>query len=696
MIRVSKILVADSWGDYIRGEYWLNPDGSSDYADGDLGDKGHESIAAEAILGNKSFELEQAFINYFKNVQATADPTEFQSELRTYKDYFPQGSQDIEEFSLNNSSMDGSAGDIFWSPGIPHPVGEAVFGVEGWNEINEDIREYYMKHFGTAHVIDNNFGVWLLTPKLIEAIKDFLYERASENGEEENLDGTINIEEISTRRWASDIEVAEFMNMKYPGQVFAGVRAASRKVATLLEVWMDPSGKTYDAAPNGHVNWAGRNINLISDRTMDKEEANQEFLIAGWIRLGSMAGQTYMQALDLNSSLLGKAQQWVQATQQGNYMTVQIHKLGIIVVLSIEEFLILNKPTDLKRFPQLHAAFNKKAGTQDGWLLPDGSFNKVNSGEFHRDVAQKTFGKMKDPGRVGVDRSAYNKEANSSYFQAMKSGWIRVTADGLDVDVWTDEKLHRAQKFIMESNYTKSHLYLDSETEQYTTMPTEDFLVLNRASQLRKRPLLIASKVASEWGKFVSNEFWLNVDGTLTKAYSTDNLGHKELALQEILGPLEDSFQKVLPNYYDPMKDTDYETFESTLETYYINGKFTLKGSHWLEFDGLFEFPGIPLEAGREVMGAAWDELVKDPVKYYMKHYPVAHIVNNNFSTWHLSPRLLEALKKYVLINNDLIKTSWKNLLYIEEMSSGSWADGISVEEFLVCKYAAQIFRQGI
>jgi hypothetical protein len=204
---------ADKWGDYIQGEYWLYEDGTSDYADGDVGEQGHEGIAAERIFSNFSSELEEEMIKFLQWVKG--NPDDAADEGYALSDY-ASCMKDLDPETFTPPHDDWSMM-LFSSPHIPHSVAVKVFGETGWKELTEDIKLFFMKHFRACHVINRNFSVWTLNQKQLHAIQSFLMEASDEAPQ-----GEILIEEFGKRRHTK-VPVSEFLTYDHPHEVFRGV-----------------------------------------------------------------------------------------------------------------------------------------------------------------------------------------------------------------------------------------------------------------------------------------------------------------------------------------------------------------------------------------------------------------------------------------------------------------------------------------
>jgi hypothetical protein len=195
--------LASTWGGLFRGEWWLDEHGQSEYADGDIGDKGHEVIAVDNMV-DKDMLIDGLAEKYTQELNSgLIDEDECAYYLNQLED-------------LKSDEVGASA--IIEELDIPDSIGEqATRSPEVWHDLKKDAREAYSKYYGAIRVINNSFCAYKITDKTIEAIKIFLFEQADDLIE--NTDEEIEIEESSTGNFIS-IPVKEFLEIKHPGQLW--------------------------------------------------------------------------------------------------------------------------------------------------------------------------------------------------------------------------------------------------------------------------------------------------------------------------------------------------------------------------------------------------------------------------------------------------------------------------------------------
>jgi hypothetical protein len=167
---------AAGWGEWVpHGEWWIDDSGYASFADIDIGEQGHESIAVDYLL-DKDVLIERL------------------------------------ELGDEYKSDEYGASSIYFNENIPDDVGiEAIGGVERWNDLKRDERLAYMKHGRAIHVVGLNFGVWVLDDNSIRRIQDFISE---EFEDQLRPDHEIWIEEHSKGGQFS-MPVGEFLEIKH-------------------------------------------------------------------------------------------------------------------------------------------------------------------------------------------------------------------------------------------------------------------------------------------------------------------------------------------------------------------------------------------------------------------------------------------------------------------------------------------------
>jgi hypothetical protein len=200
---VGETLMELRWKDFIRGEWWIDKYGESIFADGDIGEAGHELIAADSLLDKDA--LVEAMNEYVEE-----NPDENASE-----------SWNPEEWESDETG----AGELFFSGDIPDEVGERVAGAELWRDMKQDVRLAFAKREGAILVINDNFYAWEITQQTIKAIQEHIAGQLYEQLDEEDvlrIDGEVVVEEAKTKRHVST-DFKEFMLVKYPRDLWASV-----------------------------------------------------------------------------------------------------------------------------------------------------------------------------------------------------------------------------------------------------------------------------------------------------------------------------------------------------------------------------------------------------------------------------------------------------------------------------------------
>jgi hypothetical protein len=191
--------MAEEWSDYVSGEWWVDKDGTSMFADQDIGDAGHEAVAVMYLLPSGD-EIAAAIREW------AAENPEAEEEL-----WYPLADlPDCEECEAQ----------LFFNGYIPDEVGEQLVGEEVWRDMNADVRLAFAKHEGAILVIGTDFAAYEVSARSIDAMQSFLYEQTLEQAalnEEElaTLEGDMTVEEYKTKRSAR-IPVDEFLTIKYP------------------------------------------------------------------------------------------------------------------------------------------------------------------------------------------------------------------------------------------------------------------------------------------------------------------------------------------------------------------------------------------------------------------------------------------------------------------------------------------------
>jgi hypothetical protein len=138
----------------IRGEYWIDNTGSNMYADGDIGDVGHEAHVINII----QHEIIDKFGYYKFDRGDYIDWDGFINQLAKDK---------IKEDSLNPDDDEFDEDEVvekaFEDEGIDNETIHIAYG-------HGDAREYAMKHWGWKALRGHNVESWTLTPRDMQII----------------------------------------------------------------------------------------------------------------------------------------------------------------------------------------------------------------------------------------------------------------------------------------------------------------------------------------------------------------------------------------------------------------------------------------------------------------------------------------------------------------------------------------------
>lgn len=205
MLKLAELFLKLSgrWGSIITGEWWITQHGEAEYADQDVGDIGHEMIAANYMI-DKDLLL---------------------GNLQEYwKDQFDSGNIDEQEYNeqienlIQYSDDNMSSGDLFFNEFIPDEAGTKTVGsLTKWNDIKSDIRAAFAKYDEAIMVINTSFLAWKVTEDAINRMQRFIWEQIED---EEIMKGAeITIEEAGTRKNIT-INLDQFLTIKYPAELW--------------------------------------------------------------------------------------------------------------------------------------------------------------------------------------------------------------------------------------------------------------------------------------------------------------------------------------------------------------------------------------------------------------------------------------------------------------------------------------------
>jgi len=185
----------------VRGEWWITKDGA-EFADGDIGDAGHELIAISTILPDRDAVVEAI-------VQSVR-------EGKWVPDWVPR----LQEGA--GADYENGGAQVWYEYGhyINEEQGTALVGsLEVWKALKkQDARYVFARYYGAIRVINRQFELWELTADAIHAIQEFLYDQAS--GEDmTGGDQEICLEEIKTQNYTC-VAIDEFLTAKHPRDVW--------------------------------------------------------------------------------------------------------------------------------------------------------------------------------------------------------------------------------------------------------------------------------------------------------------------------------------------------------------------------------------------------------------------------------------------------------------------------------------------
>lgn len=204
-----KILVKEIVGETLqqlneseRGEWWIYPGGSAQYADGDVGDSGHEGYVIEYVV----HEIYEHFLG---------EPPDPMGYLSQYEEEL-KDAVDMDENDLEVWERGGGPTEVITKKLLEDGVykdknqaSDAVF--IAWGSNSKDARDYAMKYLGWKRMTTSGYGTsiqsWFLRQSDLDDIKRGIFDAWNDNGEneEEDAEHSVEIELMSTNRYFSDI-----------------------------------------------------------------------------------------------------------------------------------------------------------------------------------------------------------------------------------------------------------------------------------------------------------------------------------------------------------------------------------------------------------------------------------------------------------------------------------------------------------
>jgi hypothetical protein len=188
----------------IRGEWFLDSDGNSTFADGDVGDVNHERAAMDSKVS------EEIWMKY-----RCEDPEDL---WRKYSEGEME-QEDIDDIGADFLEYMASGGEA---------------------------REWMVQKEGWVRIHGNNFEVYALDGDTLDRIAGFIYEELGGADEETLSEEEIYIEEVSTRK-TYDFNVAQLLNALDTNQVGSLLALRGKKYEDpRQEIGSDPNQLTFE------------------------------------------------------------------------------------------------------------------------------------------------------------------------------------------------------------------------------------------------------------------------------------------------------------------------------------------------------------------------------------------------------------------------------------------------------------------
>ena len=213
----------------------------------------------------------------------------------------------------------------------------------------------------------------------------------------------------------------------------------------------------------------------------------------------------------------------------------------------------------------------------------------------------------------------------------------------------------------------------------------------------------ILTSAYQSWKSFIHGEWWLKETGETEYADGdSGDRGHEQIAVADVLSHYSDKFQMAFFTYFKKLQQEDPEAYQDELTSFsglFHGGQdpedFDFANDEGL--DVLYYENGIPDEVGEAAMAPGmWHEFKQDIRLFYSKYFKAAHVINNSFSVYTLTSRMIDAIQGFILeqadengIGED--EGSLPGSIHIEEVSTHHYSE-IPCAEFLTMKYANQVF----
>lgn len=186
----------------LRGEWWIDDSGSTTFADGDIGDVGHEAHAWEAFSGideDKRDELAEI---------GGINPVELDLyEFGVHKLKEEDGKSEDEIDEMTDKEIDEAGWEFLEEEGVD------IEFLQWLLKTGKDARDFAMEKHGWIRVQNDNFQFWKFDDKTLKNIRDceIWEEITDEDGEQpedletflESSDEEIGLEERSTGKYVN-------------------------------------------------------------------------------------------------------------------------------------------------------------------------------------------------------------------------------------------------------------------------------------------------------------------------------------------------------------------------------------------------------------------------------------------------------------------------------------------------------------
>ena len=172
----------------LHGEWWVDHHGTLEYADGDVGDAGHDIIAGHHIYNQ--FDFPEFNFDHFEGyISPEQTQPAYDSYLEGEAQQQPSGT-DVGEWVDENHDYFGFMVDRM---GQPHY--DAFHGKQGAQ------KEFVIQHYGWIAIRQHHLDVWKLTPENQMVMASALEEAYDEDAE----NGRYTIHEYSTGKTITNV-----------------------------------------------------------------------------------------------------------------------------------------------------------------------------------------------------------------------------------------------------------------------------------------------------------------------------------------------------------------------------------------------------------------------------------------------------------------------------------------------------------